>query len=88
MHSSQAVGPAFTHEEVPQLLFNSDHSKLAVFFEKTEVLMLFTIVMSPSGVTLTLVSETANIRSFAWSYMSTKYATIENKSIFITVIAM
>lgn len=83
--SSQAVGSAFAYSEIPQLLFNSDNTKLAVFFEKNEVLMLYAASLSAEKVTLTLEKEFKNITSFAWSYIPTKYVTIENKALYITV---
>lgn len=83
--SSEAVGPAFSQSEVPQLLFNSDHSKLAVFFEKNEIAMLFAVQLSSASVTLTLEKEMKNITSFAWSYLPAKYGTIEDKALYITV---
>ena len=83
--SSKAVGPAFTQNEVPQLMFNSDNSKLAVFFEKCETVMLLSVQMSRASVTLTLDKEMKNITSFAWSYIPTKFVTVEDKALYITV---
>lgn len=83
--SSTSVSPVFTCDEVPQLLFNSDNSYLAVFFEKNEILKLFKVTLSDDSMSLILISEKQNVTSFIWSYIPTKYATIEHNQIFITV---
>ena len=85
IRSSQAIGKPLQYNEMPQLAFNSDRSKLAVIFEKTGVVVLFDVTLQKDAVEVSLTSELKNVTAFAWSYIPTKYATVENKLLYITV---
>ena len=82
---SVEIGPDFTCDEVPSLLFNSDYSKLAVVFERNQVVQLFSVSLSSSTPSITSLSELTGITSFAWSYSPAKYATVEEGHLYITV---
>ena len=85
IRSSQAIGKPLKYNEIPQLVFNNDHSKLAIVFEKTSVVVLYSVTLQNDSIELSPLSELKNITSFAWSYIPTKYATIENKLLYISV---
>ena len=82
---SVEIGPDFTCDEVPSLLFNSDYSKLAVVFECNQVVQLFSVSLSSSTPSITSLSELTGITSFVWSYSPAKYATVEEGHLYITV---
>ena len=79
------VGPDFSCDEIPTLLFNNDYSKLAVVFERNQVVQLFSVSFSSSTPSITSLSELTGITSFAWSYSPAKYATVEEGRLYITV---
>lgn len=81
---SKALKANFDCDEIPQLLLNSDNTRLAVFFERSQILKLFDISLGEE-IALTFKVEMKNVASFVWSFMPTKYATIENKFLYITV---
>ena len=85
IRSSKAIGKPLQYNEMPQLVFNSDHSKLAVVFEKTGVVILYDVTLQKDAVEVSLASELKNVTSFAWSYIPTKYTTVEDKLLYITV---
>lgn len=82
---SKALKANFDCDEVPQLLLNNDNTRLAVFFERSQILKLFDISLGEE-IVLTFKVEMKNVTSFVWSFMPSKYATIENKFLYITVV--
>lgn len=82
---SRTLKATFDCDEVPRLLPNSNHTCLAVFFERSQIMKLFDMSLGEE-VTLTFKEEVTNITSFVWSFIPTKYATIENKLLYITVV--
>lgn len=82
---STEVGPSFSYDEVPSLLFNSDYTKLAVVFKRFQVVQLLSVTLSASVPSISSLSELTGVTSFAWSYSPAKYATVEGGSLYITV---
>ena len=82
---STEVNIAFDYDEVPSLLFNSDYTKLAVVFNRFQVVKLLSVTLSSSAPVISPLSELTGITSFAWSYTPAKYATVEDGRLYITV---
>ena len=69
----------------PIMELNSDGSMLALFFPGATTLILYSVAYESGTVTLTHIDRLLNVSAFTWSYLPSRYATIENESIVVHV---
>ena len=88
LKASQQVGESITLSGTPVMELNSDGSMLALFFPGATTLILYSVAYESGTVTLKHIDQFVNISAFTWSYLPSRYATIEKESIIVHVPAL
>ena len=70
-------------DEMPQMLLNSDKSRLALYYVNAKMVDILTISSSAS---LEKSMSLQQVSGFAWSHVPTKFATISKNSVEIHVV--